>query len=171
MNILAMERSPLCHKNMLRHITKLSQDVADCGFPVTRGAHAAVLVALEEGRVSWMEPDARSKRSGETLSQEFTSRLRAPVAHHLLRWQPPSSIQDPRAPRRPTVSVNITIATPVHTRATMCWAMSYTNMCALIAGVAANHTLIRSLPAIRSNRMHLTGLTTPEYKLIDLSMV
>ena len=58
MNILAMERNPLCRKTMLNHITRLSQDVVDCGFRVARGAHAAVLVALEEGRVSWMEPEA-----------------------------------------------------------------------------------------------------------------
>ena len=58
MNILAMERDPLCRKTMLNHITKLSQDVVDCGFRVARGVHAAVLVALEEGRVSWMEPEA-----------------------------------------------------------------------------------------------------------------
>ena len=50
-------------------------------------------------------------------------------------------------------------------------AMFYTNMCVLIAGLTASHTLIRSLPAIRSSRMHLTGLTTPEYKFLDRYMV
>ena len=70
MNISAMERDPLFHKNMLRHITRLSQDVADCGFRVTRGAHAAVLVALEEGRVSWAEPEAI-----EVIRREAVSRV------------------------------------------------------------------------------------------------
>ena len=71
MNILAMERNPLCHKNMLRHITKLSQDVADCGFRVTRGAHAAVLVALEEGRVIWMEPEAIEAIRRDSVSRVY----------------------------------------------------------------------------------------------------
>ena len=57
LNILAMERDPLCRKTMLNHITRLSQDVVDCDFRVAEGAHAAVLVAIKEGRVSLMEPE------------------------------------------------------------------------------------------------------------------
>ena len=71
MNILAMERDPLCHKNMLHHITRLSQDVADCGFRVTRGAHAAVLVALEEGRVTWTEPEAIEMIRRDAVSRVY----------------------------------------------------------------------------------------------------
>ena len=71
MNILAMERDPLFHRNMLRHITRLSQDVADCGFRVTRGAHAAVLVALEEGRVSWAEPEAIEMIRRDAVSRVY----------------------------------------------------------------------------------------------------
>ena len=37
MNILAMERNPLCYKTMINHITRLSQDVVDCGFPGGQG--------------------------------------------------------------------------------------------------------------------------------------
>ena len=71
MNILAMERDPLCRKTMLNHITRLTQDVADCGFRVTRGAHAAVLVALEEGRVSWMEPEAIEAIRRDSVSRVY----------------------------------------------------------------------------------------------------
>ena len=71
MNILAMERNPLCQKTMLKHITRLSQDVVDCGFRVARGAHAAVLVALEEGRVSWMEPEAIEAIRRDSVSRVY----------------------------------------------------------------------------------------------------
>ena len=71
MNILDMERDPLCRKTMLKHITRLSQDVVDCGFRVARGAHAAVLVALEEGRVSWMEPEAIEAIRRDSVSRVY----------------------------------------------------------------------------------------------------
>ena len=71
MNILAMERNPLCRKTMLNHITRLSQDVVDCGFRVARGAHAAVLVALEEGRVSWMEADGIEAIRRDSVSRVY----------------------------------------------------------------------------------------------------
>ena len=71
MNILAMERNPLCKKTMLNHITRLSQDVVDCGFRVAKGAHAAVLVALEEGRVSWMEPEAIEGIRRDSVSRVY----------------------------------------------------------------------------------------------------
>ena len=71
LNILAMERDPLCRNTMLNHITKLAQDVVDCGFRVARGAHAAVLVALEEGRVSWMEPEAIEAIRRDSVSRVY----------------------------------------------------------------------------------------------------
>ena len=81
LNILAMERNPLCHKTMLNHITRLSQDVVDCGFRVARGAHAAVLVALEEGRVSWMEPEAIDIDAKRQCLKSLPRGPRAPIAH------------------------------------------------------------------------------------------
>ena len=71
MNILAMEGNPLCKKTMLNHITRLSQDVVDCGFRAARGAHAAVLVALEEGRVSWLEPEAIEGIRRDSISRVY----------------------------------------------------------------------------------------------------
>ena len=71
MNILAMERNSLSYKTMVNHITRLSQDVVDCGFRVARGAHAAVLVALEEGRVSWMEPEAIEAIRRDSVSRVY----------------------------------------------------------------------------------------------------
>ena len=71
MNILTMERNPLCRKTMLNHITRLSQDVVHCGFCVAKGAHAAVLVALEEGRVSWMEPEAIEGIRRDSVSRVY----------------------------------------------------------------------------------------------------
>ena len=71
LNILAMERDPLCRKTMLDHITRLSQDVVDCGFRVAKGAHAAVLIALEEGRVSWMEPEAIEGIRRDSISRIY----------------------------------------------------------------------------------------------------
>ena len=113
MNILAMERDPLCRKTMLNHITRLSQDVVDCGFRVAKGAHAAVLIALEEGRVSWMEPEAiEGIRTRQYLSDILRSRGPL-VAHHSHRGRLPSHSLNPRAPRRPTVYVSIIIRTHV----------------------------------------------------------
>ena len=166
LNILAMERDPLCRKTMLNHITRLSQDVVDCGFRVAKGAHAAVLVALEEGRVSWMEPEAIAIRR-DSVSRVYFEDQGSRVAHHSLRGPPPSQNLNPRAPPKPTVSANIITATPVHMRATMCQAMSCTNMFVLIVGPTASHIPIWSLPVIRSSRMHPIGLTTLEYKYLD----
>ena len=56
MNILEMQKDPLIKQNMSAHIARLSQDVVDCGFAVAKGAHAAVLIAIEDGRANWAEP-------------------------------------------------------------------------------------------------------------------
>ena len=117
MNVLAMERDPLCRKTMLNHITRLSQDVVDCGFRVARGAHAAVLVALEEGRVSWMEPEAIEAIRRDSVSRVYFE-AEGPGRSSSVRGPPPPQGPNPRASRRPTVCVSIIIKTPVHTRVT-----------------------------------------------------
>ena len=71
LNILAQERDPLLAKHMLAHITKISKDAVDCGFRLAKGAHAAVLCALEEGRVTWAEPDAIEEIRRESVSRIF----------------------------------------------------------------------------------------------------
>ena len=71
MNILAQEKDPLLAKHMLAHITKLAKDAVDCGFRLAKGAHAAVLCALEEGRVTWAEPDAIEEIRRDSVSRIF----------------------------------------------------------------------------------------------------
>ena len=71
MNVYALERDPLLAKNMIDHIIKLFKDVVDCGFRVARGAHAAVLIALEEGRVTWAEPDAIDAIRRDSVSRVY----------------------------------------------------------------------------------------------------
>ena len=71
MNILAQEKDPLVAKHMLAHITKLTKDVVDCGFRLAKGAHAAVLCALEEGRVTWADPAAIEEIRRESVSRIF----------------------------------------------------------------------------------------------------
>ena len=63
--------TPFAEILCLNHITKLAQDAVDCGFRVARGAHAAVLVALEEGRVSWMEPEAIEAIRRDSVSRVY----------------------------------------------------------------------------------------------------
>ena len=104
---------------MLNHITRLSQDVVDCGFRVAKGAHAAVLVAIEEGRVSWMEPEAiecirRDSVSRVYFEAEGPGRSSFAPGASTTAAKPKSP-----APRRPTVSVNITIRVLVLRRAIM----------------------------------------------------
>ena len=71
MNILAQEKDPLVAKHMLAHITKLAKDAVDCGFRLAKGAHAAVLCALEEGRVTWADPAAIEEIRRESVSRIF----------------------------------------------------------------------------------------------------
>ena len=71
MNILAQEKDPILAKHMLAHITKLAKDAVDCGFRLAKGAHAAVLCALEEGRVTWAEPDAIEEIRRDSVSRIF----------------------------------------------------------------------------------------------------
>ena len=71
MKILEMERDPTAKANMLRHIAKLSQDVVDCGYRVAKGAHSAVLVALEDGRVSWFEPEVIDGIRRDSVSRVY----------------------------------------------------------------------------------------------------
>ena len=71
MKILAQERDPLLAKHMLDHITKITKDAVDCGFRLAKGAHAAVLCALEEGRVTWAEPDAIDGIRRDSVSRIF----------------------------------------------------------------------------------------------------
>ena len=71
LNIVAQERDPILAKHMLAHITKLAKDAVDCGFRLAKGAHAAVLCALEEGRVTWAEPDAIEEIRRDSVSRIF----------------------------------------------------------------------------------------------------
>ena len=87
LNILAMERDPLCRKTMLNHITRLSQDVVDCGCG--QGCACGGFGGPRGGKGEL--DGARGDRSHPTrrLSQGCTSRTKAPVAHHSLQGPPP----------------------------------------------------------------------------------
>ena len=43
----------------------------DCGFRLAKGAHAAVLSALEEGRVTWADPAAIEEIRRDSVSRIF----------------------------------------------------------------------------------------------------
>ena len=94
LNILAQERDPLLAKHMLAHITKISKDAVDCGFRLAKGAHAAVLCALEEGRVTWAEPDAIEEIRRESVSRIF---IEAEVYSRPALQQSPATGAKPKA--------------------------------------------------------------------------
>ena len=71
MNILEMQRDPLIKQNMSAHIARLSRDVVDCGFAVAKGAHAACLIAIEEGRANWAEPDVIEDIRRDSVSRVY----------------------------------------------------------------------------------------------------
>ena len=71
MNILEMQRDPLIKQNMSAHVARLSQDVVDCGFAVAKGAHAAVLIAIEDGRANWAEPHVIESIRRDSVSRVY----------------------------------------------------------------------------------------------------
>ena len=71
LNILEMQRDPLIKRNMSAHIARLAQDVVDCGFAVAKGACAAVLIAIEEGRANWAEPDVIEDIRRDSVSRVY----------------------------------------------------------------------------------------------------
>ena len=66
-----MQKDPLIKQNMSAHIARLSQDVVDCGFSVAKGAHAAVLIAVEEGRANWAEPHIIESIRRDSVSRVY----------------------------------------------------------------------------------------------------
>ena len=71
MNILELQKDPLIKQNMSAHIARLSQDVVDCGYTVAKGAHAAVLIAVEEGRANWAEPHVIESIRRDSVSRVY----------------------------------------------------------------------------------------------------
>ena len=63
---------------MFQYIAAIQQDVVDFGFLPARGAHAVVLIAIEEGRASWADLE-----SVQSIRINYSSKSQAPAGHNV----------------------------------------------------------------------------------------
>ena len=49
------ETDPYIRCNMIEYLTELFQNVCDCGWQATKGAHLVVMTKMEEGLVAWTD--------------------------------------------------------------------------------------------------------------------
>ncbi len=69
--VLQLETNQLHKTNMGQYMADLFQDLADYGFECAKGAHAVILSQIEEGNLTWSNPEqiAHVRRSHNSRAQ------------------------------------------------------------------------------------------------------
>ena len=76
-SIAANEPDFKVQRNMFQYIAAIQQDVVDFGLLPARGAHAVVLIAIEEGRALWADLE-----SVQSIRINYSSKARAQTSNN-----------------------------------------------------------------------------------------